>query len=646
MADTSELKMFIPITKVDLKKREVWGRATQEIKDGHGEIMDFASSAPMFKKWSEDAMQRSGGKSKGNIREMHQAIAAGKVIDIQFNDSEKAIDIGTYVSDDGSWQKVLDGVLTGFSIGGDYAKRWNDPSNYSLTRYTAAPAEISLVDVPAVSTALFAMVKLDGSTEMRKLGDPISVMVEVDKAEGLIEPLVNELDKNHEGAPGIPAQDVPIEMGSTDGARPPDEAVPQEVLSGYQAAEITADGQGVPSVDDARNQEIPTNPDGLPNAPVTTASPDVLEAVAKLQSSLDAAIQKLNTLHEDEAIKKSQTLAELKSRSSRVGIARRESEPLTPPENAPSDWQVYADPVNWKFPLTKRENASEAIVLYNNGANRALYSPAEWNVVGRRITRLASTVFGEMYKFNPTRKRVERVIKEKTMATPLKKDADFMGVLRELGAGLSAAVEMIGSNPDAAKDLLVQALGAIDVASDVSAANPESPAAPSLSAADSIPSAPSASMTMAASPVSAPSAPSASPAAEPSTPSTPSGSTPSFDKVAEETEIMKMLKAMQEQINSLTKKQEAAAAQQQLPLGDLNALLNKINGVETPTESDDEFIKTLSEGNLEKAFELVGYDMKKMLEKANAGAVRGIFDSGINVSKYQFLTTSVDEPAK
>jgi hypothetical protein len=96
---------------------------------------------------------------------MHGKVAAGKLIAYQPDDAAKAIDIGTKIVDDAEWEKVIEGVYTGFSIGGSYVKRWKDPENPSVTRYTATPAEISIVDNPCVPTATFTMVKADGSEE-------------------------------------------------------------------------------------------------------------------------------------------------------------------------------------------------------------------------------------------------------------------------------------------------------------------------------------------------------------------------------------------------------------------------------------------------------------------------------------------------
>jgi hypothetical protein len=78
------------------------------------------------------------------------------------------VEICGKVVDDAEWAKVEEGVYTGFSQGGRYLKRWPDPDRPSLTRYTAEPLEVSLVDHPCLPEATFAVIKADGSTELRK----------------------------------------------------------------------------------------------------------------------------------------------------------------------------------------------------------------------------------------------------------------------------------------------------------------------------------------------------------------------------------------------------------------------------------------------------------------------------------------------
>jgi len=154
----SALDLFLPLAKVDLDRRLVTGVATAETPDRSGEIFDYASSKPYFEKWSAEAAAASRGKSLGAVRAMHTPIAAGKLTDIAFDDDAKRITVVAKVVDDDEWRKVQEGVYTGFSQGGRYVKRWADPDS-GLTRYTAEPHEISLVDLPCVPDATFDVVK-------------------------------------------------------------------------------------------------------------------------------------------------------------------------------------------------------------------------------------------------------------------------------------------------------------------------------------------------------------------------------------------------------------------------------------------------------------------------------------------------------
>lgn len=163
---------FATLTKVDEAKRLVFGRAVQEVPDKTKEIFDYASSKPLFQKWSASQSEASMGKSHGNIRAMHKDVAAGIIPPDQltFNDDERAIDICAHITDDQEWNKVLTGTYTGFSIGGSYAKKWEDGG---VTRYTGNPSEISLVDRPCVGTATFFEIqKADGSVLRKDFQTP------------------------------------------------------------------------------------------------------------------------------------------------------------------------------------------------------------------------------------------------------------------------------------------------------------------------------------------------------------------------------------------------------------------------------------------------------------------------------------------
>lgn len=159
--------LTLPLIKIDEERRLVFARAGHEIKDKAGEIMDYATAKPQFKAWSDSYAARTNGLSKGNVRAMHnKQHASGKVVDLNFNDEDQAIDVCMKIVDDGDWQKCLDGVYTGVSVGGGYGRKWKDGSG----RYTPVVRELSLVDDPCIPTAVFAeLVKINGDVEQLQL---------------------------------------------------------------------------------------------------------------------------------------------------------------------------------------------------------------------------------------------------------------------------------------------------------------------------------------------------------------------------------------------------------------------------------------------------------------------------------------------
>lgn len=160
---------IIPLTKIDVARRLVIGTAAEEAPDKSKEIMDYASARPQFESWSKSFSQATNGLSKGNLRVMHTKQVAGRLDDISYDDVAKKVMIVAKVSDENEWQKVLDGAYTGFSIGGGYLNKWQEPGT-GLTRYTPIVREISLVDNPCMTGATFAeLVKADGIVEQLPL---------------------------------------------------------------------------------------------------------------------------------------------------------------------------------------------------------------------------------------------------------------------------------------------------------------------------------------------------------------------------------------------------------------------------------------------------------------------------------------------
>lgn len=156
----TKLAMFARLTKADAAQRLVYG-SFDETPDRAREVFDYNTSKPLIEAWSQDRFAKSNGKSFGNVRGQHNGkIAAGKLVGITFNDDLKKVDFVAHIIDDNEWEKVEQGVYTGFSPGGSYAKRWKDGT---LNRYTADFAEVSIVDVPCNPSAYFTMTKSDGA---------------------------------------------------------------------------------------------------------------------------------------------------------------------------------------------------------------------------------------------------------------------------------------------------------------------------------------------------------------------------------------------------------------------------------------------------------------------------------------------------
>ena len=158
------MDIFVPILKVDASRREVHGVMAEEAKDRANEIFDYESSKPYVQAWSREIEKTTEGKSAGNVRGQHGKIAAGKLVSITFDDATKTIPVVAKIVDNNEWEKVQEGVYNGFSIGGSYIKKWADGA---ATRYTAKPAEVSLVDHPCMYGATFQLVKADGAFEYR-----------------------------------------------------------------------------------------------------------------------------------------------------------------------------------------------------------------------------------------------------------------------------------------------------------------------------------------------------------------------------------------------------------------------------------------------------------------------------------------------
>jgi phage head maturation protease len=151
------MKIYLPIAKIDAEKRMVYGYASTEARDDQGEIV------------KREALQAALGDYMkfGNVREMHQLSAVGKAKNAEVD--EKGLYLGAKVVDDRAWEKVVEGVYSGYSIGGKVTAR--EPADYKTITGLRLD-EISLVDRPANPEAVFDCWKRSVPTTEGQEADP------------------------------------------------------------------------------------------------------------------------------------------------------------------------------------------------------------------------------------------------------------------------------------------------------------------------------------------------------------------------------------------------------------------------------------------------------------------------------------------
>lgn len=141
------IRLYAPILKsnIDIARRIVKGIAQVEsdAPDHQNDIVSFDASKRAFANWL------------GNVREMHGKKAVGKCLEWHADPVKKAITVSVKISKgaEDTWQKVLDGTLAAFSIGGheNESERRLSKSTGKTYKYITdyALSELSLVDSPA-----------------------------------------------------------------------------------------------------------------------------------------------------------------------------------------------------------------------------------------------------------------------------------------------------------------------------------------------------------------------------------------------------------------------------------------------------------------------------------------------------------------
>ena len=147
----NDIALSVPFTKVNREKRTVSGFATLDNVDQTGDVVTAEASLKAFESF------------RGNIREMHGSNAVGKMVSFKpetfYDPKEKEFYNGVYVDAyiskgaQDTWEKILDGTLQGFSIGGKISESDNEVNKATgksvrfIKEYSLI--ELSVVDSPA-----------------------------------------------------------------------------------------------------------------------------------------------------------------------------------------------------------------------------------------------------------------------------------------------------------------------------------------------------------------------------------------------------------------------------------------------------------------------------------------------------------------
>lgn len=214
-ADSDYVRIGVRIEKIDKAKRIVRGRATAEVLDAHGQVVDYETAKAAFAAW------------KGNIREMHQPKAVGKAVEVEFDDVAKEIYLSAYVSKGApdTWEKVLDGTLAEYSIGVRAIMKTEKFDGSIVEKlYIQKLNETSLVDAGACPGCSFEVVKMDG--EQPVAAQELTDEDMLDDSDAVDTPAPSDDPAPSTGTPAPAADDTPA----------PEPATKAEVLGLLQVA--------------------------------------------------------------------------------------------------------------------------------------------------------------------------------------------------------------------------------------------------------------------------------------------------------------------------------------------------------------------------------------------------------------------------
>jgi hypothetical protein len=288
----TDINLSMPFAKIDKERRTVSGFATTDAVDKQNDIVTTEASVNAFSKF------------RNNIREMHQPLAVGRLVsfkqDKYFDAETKKFYDGIYVSAyiskgaQDTWEKVLDGTLSGFSIGGKMLK-WDDAYDEKMDSQIRIIkeydlVELSLVDSPANQFAnILSIEKVDDTNVLK--GDSVAELENVfwDSDSGLV--ILSENESENHPVSGVSMKNIGF-VEKTDAEKTDMIKFLVDSAKGIDLSKMTEEVS--PMTDTTENlteesDEVVEEVEVAPEADVDTEAVEIVEEVAEKADSLDAA---------------------------------------------------------------------------------------------------------------------------------------------------------------------------------------------------------------------------------------------------------------------------------------------------------------------------------------------------------------------
>ena len=152
--------MFTDLQKVDGEDNKYWGVVIKNEVDRSGERPDWDATVTAIKKFEQESLDASGGRSRGNVREMHRKDSSAGIVEEYVYKPDRVL-AKFVIADPVTNAKIKAGAIVGVSVGGSYLSKIKGPDG--VTVYKPLIKEISVVDRPCGPSALLHQLdKSDG----------------------------------------------------------------------------------------------------------------------------------------------------------------------------------------------------------------------------------------------------------------------------------------------------------------------------------------------------------------------------------------------------------------------------------------------------------------------------------------------------